>query len=98
MVAGKLAELGAQVVPESKQTPAGLRTWLKSEIDKIQAKIDEAAKDIARRQGEIDELNQRIRQLDKRVERRGALSGFKVRDRSGRNSCAGTQFRLRKAS
>src|SRR5947207_3486895 len=37
---------------------------LKSEIDKIQAKIDEAAKDIARRQGEIDELNQRIRQLD----------------------------------
>src|SRR4051812_5755472 len=34
MVAGKLAELGAQVVPDAKQTPAGLRDWLKSEIDK----------------------------------------------------------------
>jgi tripartite-type tricarboxylate transporter receptor subunit TctC len=33
-VAGRLAELGAQVVPEAKQTPAGLRDWLKSEIDK----------------------------------------------------------------
>ena len=30
-VAGKFAELGAQIVPE---TPAGLRDWLKSEIDK----------------------------------------------------------------
>ena len=34
VVAGKLAELGAQIVPEEKQTPAGLRDWLKSEIDK----------------------------------------------------------------
>jgi tripartite-type tricarboxylate transporter receptor subunit TctC len=34
MVASKLAELGAQIVPESKQTPAGLRDWLKAEIDK----------------------------------------------------------------
>jgi tripartite-type tricarboxylate transporter receptor subunit TctC len=33
-VAGRFAELGAQIVPESKQTPAGLRDWLKSEIDK----------------------------------------------------------------
>jgi tripartite-type tricarboxylate transporter receptor subunit TctC len=34
VVAGKLAELGAQIVPDAKQTPAGLRDWLKSEIDK----------------------------------------------------------------
>ena len=33
-VAGKFAELGAQIVPEAKQSPAGLRDWLKSEIDK----------------------------------------------------------------
>jgi tripartite-type tricarboxylate transporter receptor subunit TctC len=33
-VASRLAELGAQIVPESMQTPAGLRDWLKSEIDK----------------------------------------------------------------
>lgn len=33
-VSGRLAELGAQFVPEAKQTPAGLRDWLKSEIDK----------------------------------------------------------------
>jgi tripartite-type tricarboxylate transporter receptor subunit TctC len=30
----RLQELGAQFVPESKQTPAGLRDWLKAEIDK----------------------------------------------------------------
>ena len=34
MVASKLAELGAQIVPDSKQTPVGLRDWLKAEIDK----------------------------------------------------------------
>jgi len=34
VVAARFAELGAQIVPESKQTPAGLRDWLKSEIDK----------------------------------------------------------------
>jgi tripartite-type tricarboxylate transporter receptor subunit TctC len=34
MVASKLAELGAQIVPDAKQTPVGLRDWLKSEIDK----------------------------------------------------------------
>jgi tripartite-type tricarboxylate transporter receptor subunit TctC len=33
-VASRFADLGAQIVPESKQTPAGLRDWLKSEIDK----------------------------------------------------------------
>jgi tripartite-type tricarboxylate transporter receptor subunit TctC len=33
-VAKRFAELGAQIVPESKQTPAGLRDWLKSEVDK----------------------------------------------------------------
>lgn len=33
-VASRLAELGAQIVPEAKQTPAGLRDWLKSEIEK----------------------------------------------------------------
>jgi tripartite-type tricarboxylate transporter receptor subunit TctC len=33
-VASKFAELGAQIVPEAKQTPAGLRDWLASEIDK----------------------------------------------------------------
>ena len=33
-VATRLTELGAQIVPEEKQTPAGLRDWLKAEIDK----------------------------------------------------------------
>jgi tripartite-type tricarboxylate transporter receptor subunit TctC len=33
-VASKFADLGAQIVPESKQTPAGLRDWLKAEIEK----------------------------------------------------------------
>jgi tripartite-type tricarboxylate transporter receptor subunit TctC len=33
-VASRFADLGAQIVPESKQTPAGLRDWLKAEIDK----------------------------------------------------------------
>ena len=41
-VAAKFAELGAQIVPESKQTPAGLRDWLKSEIDKWQPVIRKA--------------------------------------------------------
>jgi tripartite-type tricarboxylate transporter receptor subunit TctC len=41
-VAAKFAELGAQIVPESKQTPAGLRDWLKSEIDKWQPVIRRA--------------------------------------------------------
>ncbi len=33
-VVTRMAELGSDVVPESKQTPEGLRTWLKAEIDK----------------------------------------------------------------
>lgn len=33
-VSQRLAELGAQIVPESKQTPAGLRDWLQAEIEK----------------------------------------------------------------
>ena len=33
-VAARFAELGAQIVPESKQTPAGLRDWLRAEVDK----------------------------------------------------------------
>jgi tripartite-type tricarboxylate transporter receptor subunit TctC len=33
-VTQRLAELGAEIVPESKQTPAGLRDWLQAEIDK----------------------------------------------------------------
>jgi tripartite-type tricarboxylate transporter receptor subunit TctC len=41
-VAARFAELGAQIVPESKQTPAGLRDWLKSEIDKWQPVIRKA--------------------------------------------------------
>jgi tripartite-type tricarboxylate transporter receptor subunit TctC len=30
----KMAELGAEIVPEAKQTPEGLQTWLQSEVDK----------------------------------------------------------------
>ena len=30
----RMAELGAEIVPESKQTPEGLRTWLKTEVDR----------------------------------------------------------------
>jgi tripartite-type tricarboxylate transporter receptor subunit TctC len=33
-VAPRMAELGGQIVPESGQTPAGLRDWLKAEIEK----------------------------------------------------------------
>jgi tripartite-type tricarboxylate transporter receptor subunit TctC len=33
-VVARMNDLGAEIVPESKQTPAGLRTWLQSEIDK----------------------------------------------------------------
>ncbi|MBC8022784.1 MAG: tripartite tricarboxylate transporter substrate binding protein BugD [Burkholderiales bacterium] len=41
-VAARFAELGVQIVPESKQTPAGLRDWLRSEIDKWQPVIRKA--------------------------------------------------------
>ena len=30
----RMADLGAEIVPDSKQTPDGLRTWLQSEINK----------------------------------------------------------------
>lgn len=30
----KMTELGAEIVPESKQTPEGLQTWLQTEVDK----------------------------------------------------------------
>lgn len=33
-VAARLADLGAEIVPQEKQTPEGLRTWLKAEIEK----------------------------------------------------------------
>ena len=33
-VVRRMAELGAEIVPESKLTPEGLQTWLKAEIDK----------------------------------------------------------------
>lgn len=41
-VAARFAELGAQIVPESKQSPAGLRDWLRTEIDKWQPVIRKA--------------------------------------------------------
>jgi tripartite-type tricarboxylate transporter receptor subunit TctC len=34
MVVTRMAELGAEIVPEAKQSPEGLRTWLKSETDR----------------------------------------------------------------
>ena len=40
----RFAELGAEVVPEAKQTPAGLQTWLKSEIDRLGPLIRAAGK------------------------------------------------------
>ncbi|HEY2629240.1 MAG TPA: tripartite tricarboxylate transporter substrate-binding protein [Usitatibacter sp.] len=41
-VGARFADLGAQIVPESKQTPAALRDWLKAEIDKWQPLIRKA--------------------------------------------------------
>ena len=35
----RMTELGAEIVPEAKQTPEGLRSWLKPEIDKWGALI-----------------------------------------------------------
>lgn len=40
----RFAELGAEIVPESKQTSAGLQTWLKSEIDRLGPLIRAAGK------------------------------------------------------
>jgi tripartite-type tricarboxylate transporter receptor subunit TctC len=39
VIVQRMAELGAEIVPESKQTPEGLRSWLKPEIDKWGALI-----------------------------------------------------------
>jgi tripartite-type tricarboxylate transporter receptor subunit TctC len=33
-VIARMTDLAADIVPESKQTPEGLRVWLKQEIDK----------------------------------------------------------------
>lgn len=38
----RMAELGAEIVPADKQTPEGLQTWLKSEIDKWSPVIKKA--------------------------------------------------------
>ena len=38
-VAARMAELGGDIVPEAKQTPEGLRTWLRPEIEKWGALI-----------------------------------------------------------
>jgi tripartite-type tricarboxylate transporter receptor subunit TctC len=38
-IAVRFAELGGDIVPEAKQTPEGLRSWLKPEIDKWGALI-----------------------------------------------------------
>jgi tripartite-type tricarboxylate transporter receptor subunit TctC len=38
-VVQRMTELGADIVPEAKQTPEGLRSWLKPEIDKWGALI-----------------------------------------------------------
>ena len=40
----RFAELGAEIVPDSKLTPAGLQTWLKSEIDRLGPLIRAAGK------------------------------------------------------
>ena len=42
VVAARFADLGAVIVPESKQNPAALRDWLKAEIDKWQPAIRKA--------------------------------------------------------
>jgi tripartite-type tricarboxylate transporter receptor subunit TctC len=41
-VVSRLEELGAQVVPEAKQSPAALRDWLRAEIEKWQPVIRKA--------------------------------------------------------
>lgn len=41
-VVKRFADLGVEIVPESKQTPEGLQTWLKSEIDRLGPLIRQA--------------------------------------------------------
>ena len=43
-VTRRFAELGAEVVPETKQTPEGLQNWLKSEINRLGPLIRAAGK------------------------------------------------------
>ena len=43
-VMARFAELGAEIVPESKQTPEGLQSWLKSEIYRLGPLIRAAGK------------------------------------------------------
>jgi tripartite-type tricarboxylate transporter receptor subunit TctC len=38
----RMAELGAEITPESKQSPEGLRTWLKTEVDRYAPMIKAA--------------------------------------------------------
>jgi tripartite-type tricarboxylate transporter receptor subunit TctC len=38
----RMAELGAEIVPESKQNPEALRSWLKTEIDRYAVAIKAA--------------------------------------------------------
>ena len=38
----RFTELGVEIVPESKQSPEGLQTWLKSEIDRLGPLIRQA--------------------------------------------------------
>jgi tripartite-type tricarboxylate transporter receptor subunit TctC len=39
VIVARMAELGAEIVPEAKQTPEGLKSWLRPEIDKWGALI-----------------------------------------------------------
>ena len=41
-VVKRFTELGVEIVPESKQSPEGLQTWLKSEIDRLGPLIRQA--------------------------------------------------------
>jgi tripartite-type tricarboxylate transporter receptor subunit TctC len=40
----RFAELGAEIVPDAKQTPEGLQSWLKSEINRLGPLIRAAGK------------------------------------------------------
>jgi tripartite-type tricarboxylate transporter receptor subunit TctC len=44
VIVTRMTELGAEIVPEAKQTPDGLRNWLKPEIDKWGALIHAAGR------------------------------------------------------
>jgi len=44
VIVTRMTDLGAEIVPEAKQTPEGLRSWLKPEIDKWGALIRAAGR------------------------------------------------------